>query len=480
VTRNILAIAGSDPSGGAGIQADLKAIAATGGYGMAVITALTAQNTRGVDGVQVIDPKFVTAQLHSISADVRIDAVKIGMLGNAGIIDAVQQWLASQPAQLAVVLDPVMIATSGDKLLDEAAHRAMEALLSHASVITPNMDELAVLLDEPRAEAWDGVLEQATRLAGRHDVLVVAKGGHLQGDLCPDALVGADGVLADFAAARIMTENTHGTGCTLSSALASFQVRSGDWVQALQAAKAYLSGAIAASDELQVGGGHGPVNHFAALWDGQGVPQASDPLAHWWQRIEPLRRDIDQLDFIRHLADGTLPAERFAYYINQDAIYLRGYAQVQARASVIAPDAVSQRFWAAAASATFEEEMMLHREYAAKWTPVASDTTANYVNHLASCGDDYAELIAAILPCYWIYQDVGVRLAQASHPQHPYRDWLLTYSSAEFDAATAAAMDMVRAAYRTAGPATRERMWHAFERSSRHELLFFAQTGGGA
>lgn len=477
MTTNILSIAGSDPSGGAGIQADLKTFAATGSYGMAVVTALTAQNTRGVQAAQAIDADFVTQQLNSISADIRIDAVKIGMLANTEIITAVADWLAAQSTDLPVVLDPVMIATSGDRLLDASAHQAIEELLDQASVITPNMDELAVLLDEPRASNWEQVLEQAARLAARHRVLVVAKGGHLESDTCPDALVGPDGVLANYPGARIQTQNTHGTGCTLSSALASFHARTGEWVQALKAAKDFLASAITASVELKVGSGHGPVNHLTALWNGQGLAPAVDPMATWWQAIEKIRNEIDELKFITELSAGSLNFEDFNYYINQDALYLRGYAQVLARASIIAPDIDSQRFWAAAASATFEGEMVLHRKYAVDTTAQPSEITANYVNHLSSCGEDYAQLIAAILPCYWIYQDVGARLAAANHPQHRYQDWLSTYASAEFDAATLAAIEMVRRAYATANPVVRERMWRAFETSARHELLFFAQAG---
>lgn len=477
MTKNILSIAGSDPSGGAGVQADLKTFAATGGYGMAVITALTAQNTRAVAAVQPVDAHFVTQQLNSISADIRIDAVKVGMLTNAEIIDAVAQWLAAQATDLSVVLDPVMIATSGDRLLDDAAQRAIENLLNRATVVTPNMDELAVLLGEERAQSWELVLEQATRLAARHEVLVVAKGGHLDSDHCPDALVGPSGVLVEYPGARIQTKNTHGTGCTLSSALASFHTQTGEWVRALKASKEYLAAAISTSGHLSVGSGHGPVNHLGALWDGQGLPPANDPMARWWEAIEQIRTEIDELAFITRLADGSLDYDDFSYYINQDALYLRGYAQVLARASIIAPDSAAQRFWAAAASATFEGEMVLHREYALDDSAQASEITANYVNHLASGSNDYGELIAAILPCYWIYQDVGSRLAAANHPQHRYRDWLSTYASPEFDAATAAAIDMVRGAYATANGATRERMWRAFEYSARHELLFFAQAG---
>ena len=195
---NILSIAGSDPSGGAGIQADLKAIAANGGYGMCVITALTAQNTHGVSGVQAISGDFVLAQLEAISADIRIDAIKIGMLANAEVIRAVTGWLDTVDAP--VVLDPVMVATSGDRLLDGEA--ALDSLLDRATVITPNLLELASLLREPVAASWDEVLRQAQRLAANHEALVLAKGGHLAGADCPDALVAADGVLCELHGAR--------------------------------------------------------------------------------------------------------------------------------------------------------------------------------------------------------------------------------------------------------------------------------------
>src|SRR6478672_9153771 len=191
----VLAIAGSDPSGGAGIQADLKSIAANGGYGMAAITALTAQNTQGVRAVHVPPAAFLTAQLEAISDDICIDAVKIGMLGDAAVIDAVRSWLEKvRPA--VVVLDPVMVATSGDRLLQESAEAALRELLPLAHLITPNLPELAMLVGEEPAADWETALDQGRRLADCTGATVLVKGGHLAGDGCPDALVNTAGVLA--------------------------------------------------------------------------------------------------------------------------------------------------------------------------------------------------------------------------------------------------------------------------------------------
>lgn len=280
----VLSIAGSDPSGGAGIQADLKAIAANGGYGMAAITALTAQNTLGVQGVFVPPASSLAAQLDSVSADVNIDAVKIGMLANAEVIGAVASWLqrASVPH---VVLDPVMVATSGDRLLDTAAEDALRQLVARADLITPNLAELGVLLGEQVAPDWAVALEQARRLAQETGVRVLAKGGHLvrdpeshrANDSVPpheqavDALVTPDGGIVEVSGQRIRTRNTHGTGCSLSSAIATRVARHGDWETAVREAKAWLTRSLAAADELEVGSGHGPIHHFAGLWHGDGL-----------------------------------------------------------------------------------------------------------------------------------------------------------------------------------------------------------------
>jgi hydroxymethylpyrimidine/phosphomethylpyrimidine kinase len=263
--RNVLSIAGSDPSGGAGIQADLKAISANGCFAMAAITALTAQNTRGVTGVQLVEPGFVAAQIDAVFADIRVDAVKIGMLGSAEIAASVADALARhRPTR--VVLDPVMIAKGGDRLLAEAAVRVLrERLLPLATVLTPNLPEAAVLLDQPEPTSRDAMPAMAAALRRLGCSVVLLKGGHLPGPASPDLLATADGEHW-FEGERVATRNTHGTGCTLSSALAARLAVTGDVRAAAEQAKGYVAGAIAAADRLDVGGGHGPTHHFHALW----------------------------------------------------------------------------------------------------------------------------------------------------------------------------------------------------------------------
>lgn len=476
---NILTIAGSDPSGGAGVQADLKSIMACGGYGMAALTALTAQSTQGVTGVHVPPASFLREQLETLSADVRIDAVKIGMLASAEVIDTVAAWLDALPDRPAVVLDPVMVATSGDRLIDAAAEVALVGLLDRAEVVTPNLPELAVLVGEPVAGSWAGALDQARRLASRSGAVVLAKGGHLPGDETPDALVGPDGVLAEYAGARIETSHTHGTGCSLSSALATLYARERDWVAATGLARDWLRGAIAAAGSLTVGGpgGHGPLHHAHALWAGERPPRHAADLGAWWAGTAEVRAAIDDVWFVRQLADGTLPREAFTHYLAQDALYLREYAQLLSRASELAPDETERAFWADSARACLESELALHETRGADTPVEPSDETAAYLAHLraAAASGDHAVLIAAVLPCYWLYQDVGERLAAHGHPGHPYADWLGMYGAPAFAAATRHAIEWVQRAARRAPDDRVERMRAAFDESCRHELAFFAQ-----
>ncbi|MDT8344158.1 MAG: bifunctional hydroxymethylpyrimidine kinase/phosphomethylpyrimidine kinase [Thermohalobaculum sp.] len=265
VIPNVLSIAGSDPSGGAGIQADIKAISANRGYAMAALTALTAQNTCGVSGVHLVPPDFVAAQIDAVFADIRVDAVKVGMIATAGIATAVADALARH-APPVVVLDPVMVAKGGASLLAADAVAAVRArLLPLATVVTPNLPELAALLGETEADTREAMADQAARLLARGPRAVLAKGGHLPGAASPDALVTPAGVVW-LEGPRHATANTHGTGCTLSAALATLLARGLPPAEAARAAKDYVAGAIAASGQLSVGHGHGPTHHFHALW----------------------------------------------------------------------------------------------------------------------------------------------------------------------------------------------------------------------
>ncbi|CEG86674.1 Phosphomethylpyrimidine kinase [Propionibacterium freudenreichii] len=263
-----LTIAGSDSSGGAGIQADLKSFSALGAYGMSVIVALTAQNTTGVTGVLATPPEFVTAQLDAVTSDIRLDAVKVGMLASAELATTVRDGLAALRAatpDLPIVVDPVMVATSGAHLLPDDAVEALRGVLRHASLITPNLPEAAVLLDEPQANGVDEMIGQATRLLELGPERVLVKGGHGHGAESVDVLASADDVQV-LHAPRIDTVNTHGTGCSLSSAIAALRPQRDSWDAAVRDAKDWLSGAIAHADALDIGAGGGPVHHFYRWW----------------------------------------------------------------------------------------------------------------------------------------------------------------------------------------------------------------------
>ena len=264
---NVLTIAGLDPSGGAGILADVKAMSACGTYGMAVVAALTAQNTCGVSGWQPVAPDFVRAQIDAIFEDIRVDAVKIGMLGTPEVIDAVAEALERHRPPF-VVLDPVMVAKGGDRLLAKEAESALcERLLPLTTVITPNLPEAAVLAGEAEIRERGEMPALARKLLERlaPDAWVYLKGGHLTESESPDLLLSRETSLT-FEAPRIATKNTHGTGCTLSAAIAAQLGRGESVPEAVRKAKAYVYEAIAHADELGVGHGHGPTNHFATLW----------------------------------------------------------------------------------------------------------------------------------------------------------------------------------------------------------------------
>jgi hydroxymethylpyrimidine/phosphomethylpyrimidine kinase len=256
-----LTIAGSDSSGGAGIQADLKSFAACGVYGASVVTALTAQNTKGVTAIHSVPADFVTAQIDAVFGDLDVKAVKIGMVADRAVIDAIVAGLKRWSPRH-VVLDPVMVATSGDRLLAPEAVEALRTrLIPGARIITPNLPEAAALLEELVATDQTGIEQQGRRLLALGCGAVLIKGGHGQGADSVDTLVTANGVIA-LAAPRIPTKNTHGTGCSLSSAIAAGLAKGEDLETAVRGAKTFITAAIAAADRLDVGHGHGPVHHF--------------------------------------------------------------------------------------------------------------------------------------------------------------------------------------------------------------------------
>jgi hydroxymethylpyrimidine/phosphomethylpyrimidine kinase len=265
MTAIALTIAGSDSSGGAGVQADLKTFSAFGVYGASVITALTAQNTQGVSAIHNVPADFVTAQIDAVFSDLAVDAVKIGMLSQAAIIEAVARGLRRHNTKN-IVLDPVMVATSGDRLLAAEAVGALRKLLfPQALVVTPNLPEAAALLDHAPARSEAEMEAQARALLDFGAQYVLIKGGHGEGSESVDLLIDATSVTR-FAGMRVATKNTHGSGCTLSSAIAAGLAKGQDLKAAVRYAKTYVTAAIAAADTLAIGHGNGPLHHFHEQW----------------------------------------------------------------------------------------------------------------------------------------------------------------------------------------------------------------------
>ncbi|HRD76511.1 MAG TPA: bifunctional hydroxymethylpyrimidine kinase/phosphomethylpyrimidine kinase [Hyphomicrobiaceae bacterium] len=263
-----LTIAGSDSSGGAGIQADLKTFTALGIYGASVITALTAQNTLGVQAVAAVEPGFVRRQIASVMDDLDVRAIKTGMLANAGVVAAVVDGLAARQTNrnaIPLVVDPVMVATSGDSLLQaDAIGIITRRLFPLASVVTPNLPEAARLLGTSEARTTDEAIDQARAILQLGPGAVLVKGGHGRGSEAVDVLVNHSGIEL-LTAERIATHNTHGTGCTLSAALAAGLADGLGLIDACRCAKAFVSDALRSGAVRPVGHGHGPVDHIFAI-----------------------------------------------------------------------------------------------------------------------------------------------------------------------------------------------------------------------
>ena len=537
----VLSIAGTDPSGGAGVQADLKSIAASGGYGMCVTTSLVAQNTCGVREVFTPPLEFLTAQLAAVFDDVTVDAVKIGMLGDADTIRTVRTWLSEHPVPV-VVLDPVMIASSGDRLLQAEAEQALRDLVPLVNVITPNIPELAVLCEKEPAQTFDEAHEQAANLAAATGTTVIVKGGHLCGQDAGNTAVFPDGTCAHVRTPRLDSRNTHGTGCSLSSSLATrlgvellqhaevaehtaeqSVLTSEDTHRALQWSTRWLHESIAAGAGLQVGSGegHGPVDHAArarrleaaasaypwhhllATTDSEGntldgtsperllpvspVPAGEavvKPAGPWtaalWAAGGETWHQILDLPFVRALGDGTLDEDLFAFYLDQDALYLRDYSRALATLSARADTAEAQVHWAAGAHEAIAAESQLHEGWLANRARLGgpSPITMGYTNFLraTAAGDDYVVGAAAILPCYWLYEEVGAVLSSQNHADHPYAEWLSMYGGEEFAADVARSLAEVERAFETASPAQRVRAARAYLSACVYEREFFDQA----
>ncbi len=510
----VLSIAGTDPSGGAGTAADLKSITAAGGYGMSAVTTLVAQNTHGVRDLHVPPAEFLRAQLEAVSDDVTMDAVKTGMLGTTAIIDTVAAWCDEHPPAVLVV-DPVMIATSGDRLLQPEAEQAMIEFCRRATVVTPNIDELAVLTGSSRAADEAEALDQAARWAAATGVSVVVKTGHLDTRRVTNTWVDPDGALISVPSTRLDTTSTHGTGCSLSSALATRLGRGDSPHAALAWATEWLHEAIAHGAALQVGSGHGPVDHghrarrlqaaaSAAPWfahdtvppvlespqDLGASPQDSDarvpaavaPAGPWtaalWAAGTEVNAAIAGSGFVRALVDGSLTRHAFEFYLAQDALYLNGYSRAMAALAARSTELDAQVFWSGAAHGCLTEEAELHRTWLGdRPAPVSGPVTSAYTDFLlaTALGEDRAVGVAGVLPCFWLYAQVGAMLP-AVPADHPYAAWLDTYRDPGFVTATETALAHVERELAAASPAVRARAARAYLTACRHELEFFEQA----
>jgi len=513
VPPRLLTIAGTDPSGGAGTAADNKSITAAGGYSMNVVTALVAQNTRGVNDIHVPPTKFLETQLRSVSDDVTIDGVKTGMLATVEIIDCVEAWLAQNPISVLVV-DPVMIATSGDRLLNQTAEQRMAKFCEKATVITPNIDELAILTQSKPATSVTEAIEQAQGWTKQTGVSVVVKTGHLNETEVGNTWVYPDGSHFTVSAQRINTSSTHGTGCSLAAALTT-RLSAGDTdEQALSWATSWLNEAIQHGESLRVGAGNGPIDHsyrsrslqlaassrpwfedFSITDDAHSpsdllphtevaipIEPAVAPAGPWtnamWVKSSELIRSVAQSSFVQGLISGSLPEASFSFYLAQDALYPADYSRALAGLAAKSQTPGGQVFWANGALSCLVVESEPHRSWlkqGALGTP--GPVTAAYTNFLLATvlSKSTASGCAAVLPCYWLYAHTGATLPKVP-ANHPYASWLDTYRDPQFVTATQQALEQLEQEMSAASPAERGKAMMMFLTACRHEYEFFEQA----
>ncbi|KAI8068410.1 Phosphomethylpyrimidine kinase-domain-containing protein [Gongronella butleri] len=452
----VLTIAGSDSGGGAGIQADIKTMAALQVYSSSVLTSVTSQNTLGVNGIHDLPADFVKQQLEAVLSDIGADAVKTGMLSNAAIIDAVVSGLHAQRGTWKnLVVDPVMVATSGSRLLSaDAVQTYKDHLLPLTHVLTPNVPEAEVLLDMAAGSIRnvDDMAAAARQLSQFGPKYILLKGGHLAVerhgkkvvvDLLYDT---ANNEILQLEQPFVESQNTHGTGCTLSAAIASELAKGLAVQEATKNATNYIHLAIESSSRLRIGAGAGPVDHFHNLrwlpYSGSSFVQAlydSLPEDLWEKYVAH--------PFVRGIADGTLPRESFIYYIKQDYLYLQHYARSAALAAYKSKDIDTCA--ANAKIVTYiHNEIQTHIKYCEEWGLTREEVVATpesvfnvaYTRFVLDNGasGDALDLQVAMAPCLLGYGDIGVRLyndPNTKRKDNPYWRWIETYADEKYQQA---------------------------------------------
>ena len=436
--RTALTIAGSDSSGGAGIQADIKTMTMNGVFAMSAVTALTAQNTTGVSGIMEVPPEFLRQQLDMIFTDIFPDAVKIGMVSSSGLIRAISEALKFYGARN-IVVDPVMVSTSGAKLItDDAVKTLADELLPLATIATPNIPE-AEILSGMKISGRNDMERAGAKISTDYGCSVLVKGGHAVND--------ADDVLCEgekftwFHGERIDTHNTHGTGCTLSSAIAANLAKGYTLSDAVRLAKEYISGALGAM--LDLGKGSGPMNHafnltgkFAEKHDVRKILMAS---------VSDIWPEYNNHPFVRGLETGTLDPQKFRRYIIQDYLYLEEYSKVFALGIAKTKSADTMRLFSSVIQAISTVEMNIHKGYMGRLGVTqeeldsASRKLANlsYTSYMLRIAyeEGEPEILAAILSCALSYEDIAkeiVRRNPESVSHDLYGTWIRTYSGEEY------------------------------------------------
>lgn len=495
----VLSIAGVDPSGGAGIIADIKSISAFGGYAMGAVASMTAQNTKGVQAVQAVQAEFLQEQLSSISDDIDIDAVKIGLLSPSAV-EVVGKWLKKHRPKY-IVLDPVMVATSGDRLLDASGEQKLKELARHATVVTPNLPELAVWTNNHEATTVQEALEQAKSLQSELGCTVLLKLGHLtrqnaQNDSISDFVVDNSGA-TELTSAWIESNSTHGTGCSLSSALATILCYTeGDVANSLQIAKSWLSAAINSGHLLEVGGkntadtriSHGPIDHFT-----RSIPQDFSSVATLL--TSDITHQISKMQFITCLTDGSLPKAQFANYLVQDNLYLNVYSDVINKLANIAPSSYDAEVLRSLAGEEIDEEIAFHNKWLADngyadvldgansgalGSAKMSKTTKEYTDFLLNAiqTGDFVTGLSAILPCVLIYariaQQIGISSAN-SPKNNPYQMWIDFYNTPDNGQLVRRLIQMANEATKSVDRAKFNHLITIYRKAAKLEIDFFEQ-----
>ncbi len=484
--RTALTIAGSDSSGGAGIQADIKTMTMNGVYAMSAITALTAQNTTGVFGVQEATPEFLRSQIDAVFGDIFPDAVKIGMVSSSELIhviaDSLRKWQARN-----IVVDPVMVSTSGAKLIDDdAVHTLASELLPLAVLATPNIPEAEILsgmkiLDE------SGMTQAAEKISTKFGCSVLLKGGHMINDANDYLFDGNTGTW--FTGKRIDTRNTHGTGCTLSSAIAANLAKGYALPEAVSLAKEYISGALAAM--LDLGKGCGPMKHSFNL-TGK-FARDRGIISRLMGSVSDIWPEYNNHPFVKGIETGTLDPEKFRHYIIQDYLYLNEYTKVFALGVSKAKSLKTMRLCASIIEAIANVEMDIHRGYMGRLN-VSQDEldsakteleNTSYTSYMLRVAYDEgeAEILAAILSCALSYEDIAKAIVK-NNPEavnhELYGDWVKCYSGEEYCSANRVLVSALEEAVQGYSDSQLEHIAGIFRICSLYEMGFWdmAERGG--